>query len=80
MGGAYQNLNELEQASLEFINKYEVAYTRQMYKALHVKGKGLSLNKFRKLLQGLSKQQLINHIPAQQDSLSAWSANKAGKR
>lgn len=76
---ACSNLNEIEQESLQFINANKVAYTRQMYIALHIKGKGLSLNKFRKLLQGLSKQQLIKHIPAQQDSLSAWGANKAGE-
>ena len=50
-----------------------------MYSALRVKDKGLSLNKFRKLLQRLSAQQLIKFIPAQQDSLSAWGANKAGE-
>ncbi|WP_396232424.1 hypothetical protein [Acinetobacter baumannii] len=77
---ACPNLNEIEQEALQFINTNKVAYTRQMYSALRIKDKGLSLNKFRKLLQGLSEHQLIKFIPAQQDSLSAWGANKAGEK
>lgn len=77
---ACPNLKEIEQEALQFIYANKVAYTRQMHSALRIKDKGLSLNKFRKLLQGLSKQQLIKFIPAQQDSLSAWGANKAGEK
>ncbi|WP_290011853.1 hypothetical protein [Acinetobacter pittii] len=77
---ACPNLNEIEQEALQFINANKVAYTRQMYSALRIKDKGLSLNKFRKLLQGLREHQLIKFIPAQQDSLSAWVANKAGEK
>jgi len=77
---ACPNLNEIEQEALQFINANKVAYTRQMYSALRIKDKGLSLNKFRKLLQGLREHQLIKFIPAQQDSLSAWGANKAGEK
>jgi len=77
---ACPNLNEIEQEALQFLNANKVAYTRQMYSALRVKDKGLSLNKFRKLLQGLREHQLIKFIPAQQDSLSAWGANKAGEK
>lgn len=77
---ACPNLNEIEQEALQFINANKVAYTRQMYSALRIKDKGLSLNKFRKLLQGLREQQLIKFIPAQHDSLSAWGANKAGEK
>ncbi|WP_151859453.1 hypothetical protein [Acinetobacter nosocomialis] len=76
---ACPSLNDIEQEALQFINTNKVAYTRQMYSALRIKDKGLSLNKFRKLLQGLSEQQLIKFIPAQQDNLSAWGANKAGE-
>lgn len=77
---ACPKLNEIAQEALQFINTNKVAYTRQMYSTLRIKDKGLSLNKFRKLLQGLSEKQLIKFIPAQQDSLSAWGANKAGEK
>lgn len=77
---ACPNLNEIEQEALQFINANKVAYTRQMYSVLRIKDKGLCLNKFRKLLQGFSEQKHINFIPAQQDSLSAWGANKAGEK
>ncbi|MCH7333455.1 hypothetical protein [Acinetobacter modestus] len=74
------NLKEIAQGALQFINTNKVAYTRQMYIALRIKDKGLSLNKFRKLLQGLNEQQIINFIPAHQDSLPAWGAKKAGEK
>ncbi len=77
---ACPKINEIEQETIQFINTNNVAYTRQMYRALCVKSKGLSLNKFRKLLQGLSDKQVIKFIPALQNGLSAWGADKAGEK
>lgn len=47
---------KVEQIVIEHISTQGKAFIRPMYKTLEIKGFGLSINKFRKLLQSLEKE------------------------
>lgn len=66
----------LEDIVLDYIKQNNKAYTKTMYVALDVKKSyGMSLNKFRLLLQELDKQEKIKEVFT--DKYSYWRINNA---
>lgn len=66
----------LEDKVLECVKQNNKAYTKTMYVTLDVKKSyGMSLNKFRLLLQELDKQEKIKEVFT--DKYSYWSINHA---
>lgn len=67
----------IEKLALEFLIQNKIGYTRQMYNQLNIRNKGLSLNKFRNILETLERQKRIIFIPNNSLNLySSWKINE----